>query len=106
MFLLEDVEKTLDALQYITSLVVNKNANVHQKVIVDVESYRSRREETLVKLAERLAGRVSKTRKSVTLEPMTPYERRIIHSTLQEHRYVGTHSIGEEPHRKVVINPK
>lgn len=98
--------ETLDALQYLTGLVVNKEAENHQKVIIDIESYRSRREETLINLAERLARKVMKTAKSVTLEPMTPYERRIIHSALQGNSSVDTYSIGDEPYRKIVIKPK
>lgn len=98
--------ETLDALQYLTSLVTNKGAGIHYKVMLDVESYRSRREETLVSLAERLAKKVVRTRKSITLEPMTAYERRIIHSSLQSNNSVETYSIGEEPYRKIVIKPK
>ena len=98
--------ETLDALQYLTSLVVNKNSDVYKRVTIDIENYRQKREETLVKLADRLAERVVRYRKSVTLEPMNPYERRIIHSTLQNNRYVNTHSVGEEPNRKVVITLK
>ncbi len=98
--------ETLDALQYLTSLVVNKQSDDYKRVILDIENYRQKREDTLVKLAERLAERVIKYRKSVTLEPMNPYERRIIHSTLQTNNMVDTHSIGEEPNRKVVITLK
>ncbi len=98
--------ETLDALQYLTSLVVNKQSDDYKRVILDIENYRQKREDTLVKLAERLAERVVKYRKSVTLEPMNPYERRIIHSTLQTNNMVDTHSIGEEPNRKVVITLK
>jgi len=95
--------ETLDSLQYLTSLVVNKNRKSHKRVVIDVENYRQKREEALVKLANRLAERVVKYRKNVTLEPMNPYERRIIHSSLQNNKYVETYSIGEEPNRKVVI---
>jgi spoIIIJ-associated protein len=98
--------ETLDALQYLTSLVVNKQSDEYKRVTIDIENYRQKREETLVKLAERLAERVIRYRKSVTLEPMNPYERRIIHSTLQNNKLVETHSIGEDPNRKVVITLK
>jgi spoIIIJ-associated protein len=98
--------ETLDALQYLTSLVVNKQTDDYKRVILDIENYRQKREETLAKLAERSAERVIKYRKNVTLEPMNPYERRIIHSTLQSNEMVETHSIGEEPNRKVVITLK
>lgn len=98
--------ETLDALQYLTSLVVNKNSKDYKRVTLDIENYRQKREETLVKLANRLANRVVKYKKNVTLEPMNPYERRIIHSTLQNDKYVETHSIGDEPNRKVVITLK
>lgn len=98
--------ETLDSLQYLTSLVVNKNSDKYKRVVIDIENYRKKREETLVKLAEKLAARVVKFRRPITLEPMNPYERRIIHSTLQNNRYVETHSIGEEPNRKVVIKLK
>ena len=98
--------ETLDALQYLTSLVVNKNKDGYKRVTIDIENYRQKREETLVRLANRLAERVSRYRKNVTLEPMNPYERRIIHSSLQNNKYVETYSVGEEPNRKVVITPK
>lgn len=98
--------ETLDALQYLTSLVVNRQSDDYKRVIIDIENYRQKREETLVKLAERLAERVARYRKSVTLEPMNPYERRIIHSTLQNNKQVETHSVGEEPNRKVIITLK
>ncbi|MHB8063857.1 MAG: RNA-binding cell elongation regulator Jag/EloR [Ruminiclostridium sp.] len=95
--------ETMDALQYLTSLVVNKGYEDYKRVILNVENYRQKREETLVKLANRLAEKVVKYKKPVTLEPMNPYERRIIHSSLQSHKYVETYSTGEEPKRKVVI---
>ena len=95
--------ETMDALQYLTSLVVNKEYEEYKRVILNVENYRQKREETLVKLANRLAEKVVKFKKPVTLEPMNPYERRIIHSSLQGHRFVETFSTGEEPKRKVVI---
>jgi len=98
--------ETLDALQYLTSLAVNKQSGEYKRIIIDVENYRRKREETLVRLAGRLADRVARYRRSVTLEPMNPYERRIIHASLQEDGRVETHSIGEEPNRKVVITPK
>jgi spoIIIJ-associated protein len=98
--------ETLDSLQYLTSLVVNKNREFYKRVTVDIENYRQKREDTLIKLSERLAEQVVKYKKSVTLEPMNPYERRIIHSTLQNHKYVETYSVGEEPNRKVVIKIK
>lgn len=95
--------ETLDALQYLASLVVNKDKQGYRRVVLDIENYRQKREETLVKLANRLANRVVKYKKSVTLEPMNPYERRIIHSTLQNDKYVETYSVGDDPNRKVVI---
>jgi len=98
--------ETLDALQYLTSLVINKNREQYKRVIIDIENYRQKREETLIKLANRLADRVVKYKKNITLEPMNPYERRVIHSSLQDHKYVETYSIGEEPNRKVVITLK
>lgn len=98
--------ETLDSLQYLTSLVVNKNEDDYKRVVIDIENYRQKREETLVKLADRLAEKVIKYRKPVTLEPMNPYERRIIHSSLQNNRYVETYSTGDEPNRKVVITLK
>lgn len=100
--------ETLDALQYLLSLVINKNnkENEYKRVILDTENYRKKREETLIKLANRLAYKVKRYNKSITLEPMNPYERRIIHAALQTHPYVTTHSEGEEPFRKVVIELK
>lgn len=95
--------ETLDALQYLTSLVVNKDREGYKRVTVDIENYRQKREETLVRLASRLAEKVTRYRKNVTLEPMNPYERRIIHSSLQNNKFVETYSVGEEPNRKVVI---
>lgn len=95
--------ETLDALQYLTSLVANKNREEYKRVTIDIENYRQKREETLVRLAGRLAERVVRYRKNVTLEPMNPYERRIIHSSLQNNKLVETYSVGEEPNRKVVI---
>lgn len=98
--------ETLDSLQYLTSLAVNKVSGEFIKVQLDTENYRERRHETLVRLARRLASQVARSRKSVTLEPMSPNERRIIHSTLQNNHIVKTESIGEEPNRKVVISLK
>lgn len=98
--------ETMDSLQYLTSLVINKGYEDYKRVILNVENYRQKREETLIKLANRLADKVVKYKKPVTLEPMNPYERRIIHSTLQGHKYVETYSTGEEPKRKVVITLK
>jgi spoIIIJ-associated protein len=98
--------ETLDSLQYLLGLVINKNSDKFIRVTLDVGNYREKREETLKRLAKRLADKVAKNRKSITLEPMNPYERRIIHATLQGFRSVETYSIGEEPHRKVVIKYK
>ena len=95
--------QTLDALQYLISLYVNKKSESYVRVKLDTENYRARRRDTLEHLARNIASKVKKTRRPVTLEPMNPYERRIIHSTLQNDRYVETRSEGEEPYRKVVI---
>lgn len=94
---------TLDAIQYLTSLYVNKAKNSYIKVTIDTENYRSKREETLVKLAKSLERRVVRESNAITLEPMNPNERRIIHAALQNSRSVKTYSIGEEPNRKVVV---
>ncbi|MCR4850318.1 MAG: protein jag [Lachnospiraceae bacterium] len=98
--------QTLDSLQYLTNLVVNKNVEEKIHVKVDTEDYRKRRRQTLENLAKNMSSKVKRTRRSVTLEPMNPYERRIIHSALQNDKYVTTHSEGEEPYRKVVITLK
>ncbi len=98
--------QTLDSLQYLVSLIANKNSNSYVKVKVDTENYRERRKETLENLAKNIASKVKKTRRAVILEPMNPYERRIIHSVLQSDRGVETHSEGEEPYRKVVVTLK
>ena len=98
--------QTLDSLQYLISLVVNKESDSYIKVKVDTEDYRERRKATLENLAKNLSYKVKRTRRPVTLEPMNPYERRIIHSALQNDRYVETHSEGDEPYRKVVITLK
>ena len=96
---------TLDAIQYLTSLVVNKDKNNYTRVVIDAEGYRQKREKTLEKLANRLADKVSRTGRSVRLEPMNPYERKVIHTALQVRKEVTTRSEGEEPYRKVVIEP-
>ena len=97
---------TLDALQYLTSLQVNKHRDAYMRVSLYTENYRAKREEALNKLAQRMANRVRKTGRKVTLEPMNPYERRVLHSALQNSPYVTTHSEGEEPYRRVVITLK
>lgn len=97
---------TLDSLQYLVSLVVNRNSEDYIKVKIDTENYRERRKETLENLARNLAHKVKRIHRPVYLEPMNPYERRLIHSTLQKDKYVETHSEGEEPYRKVVITLK
>ena len=97
---------TLDAVQYLISLYVNKAKNSYVKVNVDTENYRSKREETLVKLAKSLERRAIRESNAVTLEPMSPNERRIIHSALQNSTKVKTYSVGEEPNRKLVVAPK
>jgi spoIIIJ-associated protein len=98
--------QTLDAIQYLTSLVVNKDRKDYIKVVIDAENYRSRREKTLEQLAERLARKVVRTGRQIKLEPMIPYERKIIHSTLQQNPDVVTRSEGQDPYRKVVIELK
>lgn len=98
--------QTLDSLQYLVSLVVNKDVEEYIRVKVDTENYRQRRRETLENLARNIAYKVKRTKRSVSLEPMNPYERRIIHSALQNDRYVTTHSEGEEPFRRVVVTLK
>ena len=95
--------ETLDALQYLTSLQVNKGRGEYTRVTLDTEGYRARREEALIRLANRMANRAVKTGRRVSLEPMNPYERRILHSALQGNDAVTTHSEGEEPNRHVVI---
>lgn len=94
---------TLDAIQYLTSLVVNKNKEKYMRVVVDAENYRAKREKTLQQLANRLADKVVRTKKSVRLEPMNPYERKVIHATLQNSPQVVTRSEGEEPYRRIII---
>ena len=98
--------QTLDSLQYLVSLVVNKESDDYIRVKVDTENYRQRRKDTLENLAKNIAYKVKRTKKAVSLEPMNPYERRIIHSALQNDKYVTTHSEGEEPFRRVVVTLK
>jgi spoIIIJ-associated protein len=98
--------QTLDSLQYLTNLAVNKNSEQYYKVKVDTENYRKRRKDTLENLAKNIAYKVKRTKRPVSLEPMNPFERRIIHSALQNDRYVTTHSEGEEPYRHVVVTLK
>lgn len=98
--------QTLDSLQYLVSLVVNKESEDYIRVKVDTENYRKRRKETLEGLAKNIAYKVKRTRRPLSLEPMNPYERRIIHSALQNDKYVTTHSEGEEPFRHVVVTLK
>ena len=95
--------QTLDSLQYLASLVANKSSEDYIRVKVDTENYRERRRATLENLAKNISHKVKRTRKPVSLEPMNPYERRIIHSALQNDKFVCTHSEGEEPYRKVVV---
>ena len=98
--------QTLDSLQYLASLVVNKGSDDYIRVKVDTENYRERRKATLENLAKNIAQKVKRTRKPVSLEPMNPYERRVIHSALQNDKFVCTHSEGEEPYRRVVVTLK
>lgn len=98
--------QTLDSIQYLVSLVVNKEVEEYVRVKVDTEDYRQRRKETLENLAKNIAYKVKKTRRPVSLEPMNPYERRIIHSALQNDKYISTHSEGDEPFRRVVVTYK
>lgn len=95
--------ETLDMLQYLTNLVVNKNTSQYRRVTLDIENYRKKRAETLERLAVRLAENCKKTGRRMVLEPMNPYERRILHSTLQDDPFVTTFSEGEEPNRRVII---
>lgn len=96
--------ETLDALQYLTSVIVNKNKDDYVKVTIDTENYRAKRVQTLEKLATKVADKVLRNGRNMTLEPMNPFERRIIHSTLQSNDYITTYSVGEEPNRKVVVS--
>ena len=98
--------QTLDAIQYLTSLVVNKDQDKYVRVVIDAENYRAKREKTLEALALRLANKVVKTRRSVKLEPMNPYERKVIHATLHDHPKVTTRSEGQDPYRRVIIELK
>ena len=98
--------QTLDSLQYLTNLAVNKQSEGYIKVKLDTEDYRKRRKETLENLAKNIAYKVKRTKRPVSLEPMNPFERRVIHSALQNDRYVSTHSEGEEPYRHVVVTLK
>jgi spoIIIJ-associated protein len=99
--------ETLDSLQYLVSLVINKDNNsAYRRVVLDTENYRQKREDTLKRLADKMASTVRRTGKLIKLEPMNPYERRIIHSALQENPYVETYSEGDEPYRRVVVDLK
>lgn len=98
--------QTLDSLQYLTNLAVNKNSENYYKVKVDTEDYRKRRKDTLENLAKNIAYKVKRTKHSVALEPMNPFERRVIHSALQNDKFVTTHSEGDEPYRHVVVTLK
>lgn len=97
---------TLDSLQYLTSLIVNRESDRYIKVTVDAENYREKRCNALIALSNRLADKVARTGRRHTLEPMNPYERRIIHSNLQNNESVTTRSVGEDPYRKIIIEPK
>lgn len=98
--------QTLDSLQYLTNLAINKHSDEYYKVKIDTEDYRKRRKETLENLAKNIAYKVKRTKRPVSLEPMNPFERRLIHSALQNDRYVTTHSEGDEPYRHVVVTLK
>lgn len=97
---------TLDAIQYLTSLTVNRLGGAYKKVSIDTENYRAKRKEALCALSNRIADKVAKTGRRHIFEPMNPYERRVIHATLQDHEAVHTYSIGDEPNRKVVVSLK
>ena len=98
--------QTLDSLQYLTNLAVNKNTEEYVKVKIDTEDYRKRRKETLENLAKNIAYKVKRSKRPVSLEPMNPFERRVIHSALQNDKFVTTHSEGDEPYRHVVVTLK
>lgn len=98
--------QTLDSLQYLLSLVVNREKDQYIRVKLDTENYRQRRQDTLENLARNISFKVKKSKRAVSLEPMNPYERRVIHSALQNDKYVSTHSEGEEPFRRVVVTLK
>lgn len=98
--------QTLDSLQYLTNLAINKHSDTYTRVKLDTEDYRQRRKDTLENLAKNIAYKVKRTKRAVSLEPMNPFERRVIHSALQNDRYVTTHSEGEEPYRHIVVTLK
>ncbi|NLB80411.1 MAG: protein jag [Clostridiaceae bacterium] len=100
--------ETLDAVQYLTNIYVNKGmyGEKYNRVLIDAENYRAKREETLIRLANKMAQKALNNRRDMMLEPMNPYERRIIHSTLQANPQVTTRSVGEDPNRKIIISPK
>ncbi len=98
--------QTLDSLQYLANIVANRVSSSYIRIILDAENFRERRKKTLEELADRLAGRVIRSRKEVVLEPMSPQERKVIHAKLQDHKLVKTYSKGEEPNRRVVISLK
>lgn len=98
--------QTLDAVQYLASLVVNKDSDDYTRVVIDAENYRAKREKTLENLANRLAGKVERSGRRITLEPMNPYERKVIHATLQSNPKVETRSEGRDPYRRVIIEKK
>lgn len=98
--------ETLDSIQYLTSLFVNKNSENYKRVNIDTENYRKKREQTLINLAKRLAAKVERTGRKVSLEPMNPYERRILHAALHDHPTVMTISEGQDPYRRVIIKKK
>jgi spoIIIJ-associated protein len=98
--------QTLDALQYLANVVAGRRSRGHVRILLDAENFRERRRKTLEELSERLARRVVRTGKEIVLEPMTPQERKVIHTALQNHPKVKTFSKGEEPNRRVVITPK
>jgi len=98
--------QTLDALQYLANIIANRHSDSHLRIVLDAEDFREKRRKTLEELSNRLAGRVVRTREEVVLEPMSPHERKIIHSQLQNHPKVKTYSKGEEPNRRIVISPK
>ena len=98
--------QTLDSLQYLTNLAINKQSDEYYKVKIDTEDYRQRRKDTLENLAKNIAYKVKKTKRPVSLEPMNPFERRVIHSALQNDKFATTHSEGEEPYRHVVVTLK
>lgn len=94
---------TLDAIQFLTSLAINKGEEKYHRVMIDTENYRKKREESLERLANKIAGKVVKYKKSMALEPMNPYERKIIHAALQNYRGITTYSTGSEPNRRIVV---